>query len=55
MVVNGKREPQATPSASAEPGPVLPLQPPMIFAATTKYFSVSIALPGPTKSSHQPS
>ena len=35
-------------------GPVEPLQPPRLFRETTKYFEVSIVLPSPMISSHQP-
>jgi len=34
---------------------VEPLQPPMTLEQTTKYLSVSMALPGPIMLSHQPS
>ena len=36
-------------------GPNDPIQPPITFAQITKYLFVSIALPGPTAVTHQPS
>lgn len=41
-------------SGSIDRGPVEPAQLPMTLLQITKYRSVSIALPGPTISSHQP-
>ena len=55
-VITGKSEPYGFPVAgSSDDGPVVPRQPPSRFVETTKYRSVSNALPGPIIPSHQPS
>ena len=41
-------------AGSTEAGPVVPWHPPSTLAHTTNQRSVSMALPGPTRSSHQP-
>ncbi len=54
-VITGKSEPYGLPVAgSSDDGPVVPRQPPSKFVETTKYSSVSNALPGPIIPSHQP-
>ena len=55
MVTKGKLMPYGLPVlGSIEAGPVEPLQPPNTLLQTTKYLSVSIPLPGPTRLVHQP-
>lgn len=43
-----------SPPGKNDDGPVDPKHPPKVFVQMTKKRSVSIAFPGPTKSSHQP-
>ena len=55
VVIGGKSAPYGRPVAGfVLLGPVVPRQPPRMFGQITKYLSVSIALPGPTTTSHQP-
>ena len=50
-----ERSPYGRPvDGSSDEGPVVPEQPPRRFDETTKKRSVSIALPGPIRLSHQP-
>ena len=52
---SGKSSPYGCPvSGFVEDGPVLPWQPPIRLAHTTKNRSVSSGLPGPMRLSHQP-
>ena len=55
MVMTGNRGPTACRSSgSMLAGPVEPMQPPSTFGQMTKKRSVSIGLPGPIMTSHQP-
>src|SRR5262245_35163556 len=55
MVNTGNRDPYGRPSAGCgEAGPVDPWHPPSTVMQTTNHWFVSMYLPGPTTSSHQP-
>ena len=55
MVIAGKEDPYGRlVRGSMEPGPVVPMQPPRMFAQTTKKRFVSMPLPGPIIASHHP-
>ena len=55
IVTSGKSTPQGRPVPGlVEAGPVVPMQPPMTFAAMMKKRLVSSGSPGPTIVSHQP-
>ena len=56
IVITGKFKPYASfVFLSISLGPHEPIHPPITFAHITKYLFVSIALPGPTAVTHQPS
>ncbi len=53
--MGGNSVPQTSPFGRTLRGPVLPMQPPSTLTPMTKKRSVSSGLPGPTRTSHQPS